>query len=360
MEASSRDGERIRRLREAETVLDRQRPSWSSLEQVLFVETVGLWIDVLEVGTRFIVARDAGPGDHADAEQASLVSRMDQNKVMAAVEGLSQSPRQDVNAMLVTTRAALLTLRGELDAVRAAGAANGPTPRLFGDASAPQELDAAAHFSVWRSRATLLLDLGQAHGTLGIAQEEVASIASSVAESVSEAKAAAHQLDAIRTEIEEAKAERAQGRLASQFETLGNRDRTTSTRFRLLSFTLLIAGAVVGVLLGAFGGNDWEDAVTHVAVVGSILGASAYAARLASVHRGTADWAESIKVQLETFQDFLGVIKDDETRHRVYEDFGRRVLGPPPIHGEEPSSLPSAQLLELLAAASRRPPRDGA
>ena len=360
VENSSRDGERIRKLREALIILDKQPLTWSTFERTLFVETVELWTDVLEIGTRFVVAKDASPGAHADAEQASFVSRMDQNKVMVVVEALSQAPRQELDAMIVTTRTALLTLRGEVDTVSSAGTATGSLPRLFADSSAPQELDTAAHVSVWRSRATLLLDLVRSHHVLGIAQEEVAEISISVRASAEQAKAAARQLEAIRDEIEEARAERAQGKLATQFQTLSSRDRTTSSRFRGLSFALLVIAAVTGVLLGAFGGNDWQATITNLAVVGSLLGASAYAARLASVHRGTADWAESIKVQLETFQDFLGVIKDEGTRHRVYEDFGRRVLGPPPVNGEEPSSLPAAQLLELLAAASRRPPREGA
>lgn len=360
VQKASRDGERIRRLREAIIVFDKQPPKWSALERTLFVETVELWRDVLEVGTRFVVASDAGPGTHADAEQASFVSRMDQDKVMVAIEGMSQAPRQSLDAMLVTTRTALLTLRGEVDNVSAAGASSGSVPRLFADSSSPQELDTAAHVSVWRSRATLLLDLVRSQHVLGIAQEEVAEVATSVRASAAEAKAASEQLDAIRNELEEARAERAQGKLANQFEILSGRDRVTSSRFRGLAFALLVAGAVTGVLLEAFGGSDWQATITHIAVVGSLLGASAYAARLASVHRGTADWAESIKVQLETFQDFLGVIKDEDTRHRVYEDFGRRVLGPPPVNGEESSPLPAAQLLDLLAAASRRSPRDGA
>ena len=53
-------------------------------------------------------------------------------------------------------------------------------------------------------------------------------------------------------------------------------------------------------------------------------------------------------------------MKNDEVKNRVYEDFGRRVLGPPPVLGkaaDEGAGLPASQMIELVSimAAGKTP-----
>lgn len=358
---SYRDGERIRKLRERLTLAERQGFD-AGLEGTVFVETATLWIEVLHTGSRFRRNSNASPGEQADAEQTSFVSRMDQSKIGTAIDGLVELDPHEESAGTQSAGLALVTLRTELLNLTAgsSGSAGEGLPRLFADDSTPRELDAKAHIAVWLSRTTLLLELHRASRILRQSMSDVNDLAERVTQSAAEAKVASDELEGIREQLNEARAERARGKLADQFKTLYRREGNTSWGFRVVAFGLLVVAAVTGYKLAGSQSTDWQSTATHVAIVSVLAGASAYAARLAAAHRGTADWAKSIQVQLETFQDFLGAIEDDATRHRVYEDFGRRVLGPPPIAGEDPGTMPTAQLVEMLISSSRRAPRDGA
>jgi ABC-type multidrug transport system fused ATPase/permease subunit len=351
-----RDGDRVKRLRERQTLLEQQSPNWG-LDSTVLTEAIELWIDVLQVGSRFERDNNASPGEQADAEEMAFVSRMDQSKVSAAVQGLAEVSPHEQAAAAEACGVALSTLRNELLGLSAAsrGASGDTLPRLFADNSTPQELDAPAHIAVWLSRAKLLLELLRASRVMAETRKEVEALKSSVTESATEATAASTELETIREQLNEARAERARGKLADQFKSLHKREASSSRWFRIAAFGLLALASYAVLKFAGSASLDWEAAATHVAIAGLFGGASAYAARLAAAHRGTADWAKAIEVQLETFEDFLGAIDNEATRHRVYEEFGRRVLGSPPIAGEDPGTMPTAQLIELLIAASRRP-----
>jgi hypothetical protein len=82
---------------------------------------------------------------------------------------------------------------------------------------------------------------------------------------------------------------------------------------------------------------------------------AAYLARLAGQHRTQANWAKSIEVQLDSFELFMGPIKDSASINEIHVEFARRVLGAPPERGNSRSdatTLSAADVLALLRQAT--------
>ncbi len=159
-------------------------------------------------------------------------------------------------------------------------------------------------------------------------------------------------LEQLKQEIRELTSRKAQAELSGHFEKLAREQGVASWLFRAGASVLAITAGVVGVRLGP-GTTGWGDALAHAAIVLAIGGLSAYVARLGSSHRLTADWARSIKVQMDSFEDFIATIDDSATRQRIHEEFARRVLGAPPTGSGDETPLPMGQLIELVAAARR-------
>lgn len=207
----------------------------------------------------------------------------------------------------------------------------------------------------WLSRVSNLREAERGLRRLVDLERQTKDALATVVDTQDDIADATKQLKTMRTDLIAVKAERGQLELASQFRKLSISERVASWVFRLLTFAGL--GAAVAVALQAQrDAANWTEVLGHLAVAVAVGSAAAYMARLASAHGSTADWAKGVQVQLLTFQDFLNAIEDPAVKHRVYEEFGRRVLGPPPGKGDETAPLPTSQLLELanVIAAARK------
>jgi len=134
----------------------------------------------------------------------------------------------------------------------------------------------------------------------------------------------------------------------------------------LKSLGLRITAALLGVLIitialssgaaSAKSASEW-GLVGVRGTVALTLGAFAvYASRLASSHRTNGDWAKALEVQLRTSEAFLAPLPDDYGLP-VYQEFARRVLGPPP-GSAEPASLVMPPELLLRNKTAPRVTRD--
>lgn len=356
---SGREGKRIDLLNRAESDISQQDEG--QLASFVLQECVRLWREVIETLGRFaILVQDgtrASRSEFAEAGREAAINQMDQAGVDTVVSSFGQVDLGDPVAMHSVAGESLDALEEQLRRL-AEPTSSGVVirPKVIHDADVGW-VDSRPEFTVWRSRAQVLRESLRTLGLLDALRRRIAPVIDSVAAAKLETEEAGGELARLRDELTQARAEKAQGELSDQFKALRNREHVTSWVFRIV--TLALAGMAIAVAVKVPTGAAWPDVAAHLAIVAILGGSSAYTARLASSHRATGDWADSVRVQLNTFQDFLGVVQDDDARMRVYEEFGRRVLGPPPAVNGEPTdngTMPIAQLVQLAneIAANRK------
>jgi hypothetical protein len=137
---------------------------------------------------------------------------------------------------------------------------------------------------------------------------------------------------------------------------------TAARRFRIASIVLISTTVGIATFYAVWEFNhpatepDWTAVVYRTAILIGIGALSAYLARQAGQHRRLYNWANALEVQLQSFQNFIAPMTDEE-RHEVRLHFARRVLGSPPDPKTRESSddtVPTAQLLDLASVAIRR------
>jgi hypothetical protein len=229
----------------------------------------------------------------------------------------------------------------------------------------PTRLEAAAVEAIVPSALRMRLNLisRRANELLHLAQLDRAKADNAAA--TESLEVARDELKEVQEELSRVKAAGAEVELADHFRHLANNERKLSDSYRIVAFGFVALVVLVGFLSlfsGNLTGDRVADAVGHVIVALGLGGTSAYAGRLAGQHRVTADWAESVKIQLLTFETFLLPVTSDEVRNQIYQDFSRRVLGAPPSSSNpaaEPGLLPMSQVLDLLMKSSKPQPSQG-
>ncbi|MBJ7357072.1 hypothetical protein [Nocardioides sp.] len=228
-------------------------------------------------------------------------------------------------------------------------------PLIFLDGG--EGVDPAPYVSGWNARIGILRE-GLRCLVVVRELEEAAEAASQAAKDAQvDVQTTTTRLAELRDELVKARTERAQHELSDHFKRLSWRERCASWLFRVLTFTALAGAVYAGAEVPA--GIDLESGLGHLAIILALGGGAAYASRLASTHRSMADWAKSIQVQLNTFQDFLTTVTDDPAKARIYEEFARRVLGAPPslLGGSDTGAgLSNAQVLDLAALITGKKP----
>lgn len=123
--------------------------------------------------------------------------------------------------------------------------------------------------------------------------------------------------------------------------------------------TAAIATTAVGVLAGvaahfSLGGQDELARVLYSALLtASFGGLAAYLARLGGHRRHTAQWAKSIKVQLDSYEKFIRHT-DEGARAPIFDRFAARVLGDPPARNAkgDQTGLSLAEVLALMSKSN--------
>ncbi|GAA4712971.1 hypothetical protein [Nocardioides conyzicola] len=342
-----RDGNRLTQLGRAHREVEDHDSG--DLASLVLDECIQLWTEVLTAVSRYAAPRDLrARGDIAEAASAAAINQFDQGKVDEIIGRFREVDLNDQPAMHTVALDAVLTLEVQLSE------ASGPQKlRVLTEDGSTEEV--RAYLTAWRNRSTVLKESLRALRLLDGLTERTRPVLESIAESRAETEEAGKQLDALRAELVQARAERAQGELSKQFKSLAEREHKSSRWLRWATYGLVAVAALAALMAPRASG--WAEVVGRLALASIFAGASAYTARLASVHRNTGDWANSVRVQLDTFEDFLGAIDSDDARMRVYEEFGRRVLGAPPLaSGDGENAMPVGQIVELASviAAARK------
>ena len=75
--------------------------------------------------------------------------------------------------------------------------------------------------------------------------------------------------------------------------------------------------------------THWIDTLIHLVVILPIVGAAAYASRIALHHRLLARWAKTASVQLDSVEAFAQMLSDDADRNKLILELGQNVFAAP-------------------------------
>ncbi|MFJ4168527.1 hypothetical protein ACIPY3_03345 [Paenarthrobacter sp. NPDC089714] len=157
--------------------------------------------------------------------------------------------------------------------------------------------------------------------------------------------------------------------LEKYFRGLADSQTTTANAFRGWTITLIVLGALCALLF-LLAPSDWFSAATDLdrvvrmvqkgIFVAGVFGLAAYLGRQSQHHRSQAHWADSLAVQLRTFDAFLAPVVNPEVRDDLRKTFGARAFGEHPAMKGEPQTESStfeaaASLLAKILPGSKGP-----
>lgn len=193
----------------------------------------------------------------------------------------------------------------------------------------------------------LLLEIGRENQDLAvtIAQRQILHRATTA---ISKAETAARL-------AEEAAGISGSSSLSEHFEQYARAERRSAELFRWLTVASIGGAVGVALLLPHPATGDWVGLIYRVLITTGVAALATYFGRQASTHNRSAGWAQSIKVQLQSFPAFIAPIPDGSTRNAIVKAFAARVLGSPPINTrrDEPA-VSSSQIAELLGGIAKR------
>lgn len=131
----------------------------------------------------------------------------------------------------------------------------------------------------------------------------------------------------------------------------GENEAKAARLFRIATITLIAVGIGMTLLLPHPATSTVPDVAYRLAILGGVFGLAAYLSRQAHNHRTISVWANTIRVQLETFDAFLDPVTDEAVKDRLRADFATRVFGPNPAAGEEGGVTLSSDLVKEAVAA---------
>jgi len=140
--------------------------------------------------------------------------------------------------------------------------------------------------------------------------------------------------------------------LSEHFKDFADRELATANWFRYGTLTSLVIAAALAVYF-PFVDRDINLIVSHAIQVAAVAGLGTFLGAQASGHRRTGNWSRALEVQLKSFEAFIEPIRDTEAYARLYETFGHRLLGSPPVTSSARGANASV-LAKIAEAALRR------
>lgn len=128
--------------------------------------------------------------------------------------------------------------------------------------------------------------------------------------------------------IQEVAGEAAEGGLAIHFRDYAKKQRATADflRYAVVGIAVVVMSVIIFLFSTSTSRLTWIDLVkkSSISIGGAAL--ATYLARESNRHRGRADWAETIEVQLRTLSAFTDSL-DEESKVKIRGDFGKRIFG---------------------------------
>lgn len=136
---------------------------------------------------------------------------------------------------------------------------------------------------------------------------------------------------------EKAAGEAATDTLTKHYDAYAKTQAASATNFRNATIAIVTAAIVLPLAFHALlpGSGNITDAIGPLVAAAGLFGLAGYFARQAHLHRTLATWAESIKIQLLTFEGFVSPVQSGATTDELRAAFANRVFGPQPkLKGE--------------------------
>jgi hypothetical protein len=140
--------------------------------------------------------------------------------------------------------------------------------------------------------------------------------------------------------------------LSEHFKTFADRELVTANWFRYGTLASLVIAAGLAVYF-PFVNRDVNSIVSHAIQVASVAGLGTFLGAQASGHRRTGNWSRALEVQLKSFEAFIEPIRGTDAYARLYETFGHRLLGSPPVTSAA-RGVDASALAKIAEAALRR------
>jgi hypothetical protein len=144
--------------------------------------------------------------------------------------------------------------------------------------------------------------------------------------------------------------------MSSFYAKLAKTEADDANKFRRFTVGFAVAGgalALIFVLLptGIFpqldaGANDYVRLIQKTVLIAGVFGIAGYFARQAHQHRSMANWAESLSVQLQTFDAYVLAVVSDDVKDELRKNFAARAFGDHPAMKGEPTVTPSAAAMD--------------
>lgn len=165
----------------------------------------------------------------------------------------------------------------------------------------------------------------------------------------------AKEAEATVTLIQQAAGMAGDASLARHFAEYSRREWWSANIFRVLTIVAIGGALWAAAASGHPHEGDWVALSYRIAQLAGIAALATYLGRQAAQHRRVYNWARSMQVQLQSFPAFIEPIADGDTRSSIYNEFARRVLGPPPEKGpSNDDAYPNQQAIELLTVLARK------
>ena len=140
--------------------------------------------------------------------------------------------------------------------------------------------------------------------------------------------------------------------LAQNQSKFAREQRKIAWWLRAMTVGLVVAAAIIGGVLNArTDPSTVTSAIHQLAVVAIILGLAGYVAKQGSNHMSVSIWAETLAVQLLTFDSFMTDVASEATRDEMRKQFALRAFGSAPeVAGDSDVSW----IPQVLAAVAER------
>ncbi|MBP2413965.1 hypothetical protein JOF48_002764 [Arthrobacter stackebrandtii] len=183
-----------------------------------------------------------------------------------------------------------------------------------------------------------------------IAQFEEVQKETSTEAAIRRLEQAATQAEASATAASKAAGKTADDTVSSHFQSMAANEAEAADKFRLWTMaamglggiiaTIYLLGPVVGLSGLEIGTGDYVHLLQRVLVVGAIFAFAAYTGRQAHNHRTQANWADSLAVQLQSFDAYCDAIADQASKDQLRTTFAARAFGEHPAlrGGSSPES----------------------
>lgn len=152
--------------------------------------------------------------------------------------------------------------------------------------------------------------------------------------------------------------------MSSFYAGLAKKEAEAADKFRRFTVGFAMAGGVLAFLFvmlptGIFPqldalSNDYVRLIQKTVLIAGVFGIAGYFARQAHQHRSMANWAESLSVQLQTFDAYVLAVDSGQMRDELRKNFAARAFGDHPAMKGDPMPPQTAAAVDTAVGLAAK------